>query len=66
MWTLSAGGSGTARGGGEGVEGCDRIGKFVGKTGGMDVTKAFLNYVRPLVGALPEYPGLTIKRAKPG
>ena len=32
--------------------------------GGMDVTKSFLSYVRPLVGALPEYPGLTIKRAK--
>jgi len=33
--------------------------------GGMDVTKAFMSYVRPLVGALPEYVGLTIKRAKP-
>jgi ATP-dependent phosphofructokinase / diphosphate-dependent phosphofructokinase len=31
---------------------------------GMDVTKSFLSYVRPLVGSLPEYPGLTIKRAK--
>jgi hypothetical protein len=30
----------------------------------MDVTKAFLNYVQPLVGGLPAYPGLTIKRAK--
>ena len=34
-------------------------------SGGMDVTKAFLNYVQLLVGELPEYPGLTIKRAKP-
>jgi 6-phosphofructokinase 1 len=32
---------------------------------GMDVTKAFLNYAQPLVGPLPEYAHLTIKRAKP-
>lgn len=33
--------------------------------GGMDVTKAFLHYAQPLVGELPEYVNLTIKRAKP-
>jgi 6-phosphofructokinase 1 len=32
---------------------------------GMDVTKAFLNYAQPLIGTLPEYANLTIKRAKP-
>lgn len=32
---------------------------------GMDVTKAFMNYAQPLVGALPDYANLTIKRAKP-
>ncbi len=32
---------------------------------GMFVTKAFLNYAQPLVGELPEYANLTIKRAKP-
>ncbi len=32
---------------------------------GMDVTKAFINYAQPLIGALPEYAHLTIKRAKP-
>ncbi len=31
---------------------------------GMFVTKAFLNYAQPLVGELPEYANLTIKRAK--
>ena len=33
--------------------------------GGMDVTPAFLKYVRPLIGDLPEYANLKIKRAKP-
>jgi 6-phosphofructokinase 1 len=32
---------------------------------GMFVTKAFLDYAAPLVGPLPEYAGLTMKRAKP-
>jgi ATP-dependent phosphofructokinase / diphosphate-dependent phosphofructokinase len=32
---------------------------------GMFVTKAFLDYARPLVGELPAYADLTIKRAKP-
>ena len=32
---------------------------------GLFVTKAFLNYARPLVGELPEYANLTITRAKP-
>jgi len=32
---------------------------------GMFVTKAFLDYARPLVGELPRYANLTIKRAKP-
>ena len=32
---------------------------------GMDVTPAFLKYARPLVGELPEYANLKIKRAKP-
>lgn len=32
---------------------------------GFDVTKAFLQYLSPLVGPLPEYTQLTIKRAKP-
>jgi 6-phosphofructokinase 1 len=31
---------------------------------GFDVTKAFLNYVTPLVGALPEYVTLAAKRAR--
>ncbi len=31
---------------------------------GMDVTRAFLGYVEPLIGDLPEYAHLTIKRAK--
>jgi hypothetical protein len=30
----------------------------------MFVTKAFLSYAEPLVGPLPEYANLTIKRAK--
>ena len=29
------------------------------------VTKAFLNYAAPLVGELPQYASLTIKKAKP-
>lgn len=33
--------------------------------GGMDVTKAFLSYARPLIGALPDYASLTIRRARP-
>jgi ATP-dependent phosphofructokinase / diphosphate-dependent phosphofructokinase len=32
--------------------------------GGMDVTPKFLKYARPLVGDLPEYANLKIKRAK--
>ncbi|REJ93152.1 MAG: diphosphate--fructose-6-phosphate 1-phosphotransferase [Planctomycetota bacterium] len=32
--------------------------------GGMDVTPEFLKYVRPLVGELPEYANLKIKRAR--
>lgn len=32
---------------------------------GMFVTKAFLDYANPLVGDLPEYAELTIRRAKP-
>ena len=32
---------------------------------GMDVTKAFVNYAQPLIGELPEYANLTIRRAKP-
>jgi ATP-dependent phosphofructokinase / diphosphate-dependent phosphofructokinase len=31
---------------------------------GMFVTKAFLNYAEPLIGELPDYAHLTIKRAK--
>lgn len=31
---------------------------------GMFVTKAFLSYAEPLIGELPEYANLTIKRAK--
>jgi len=38
--------------------------KFI-RRDGMFVTKAFLDYVRPLVGELPAYAELTIKRAKP-
>ncbi len=38
--------------------------KFIHRDG-MFVTKAFLDYVRPLVGELPAYADLTIKRAKP-
>ncbi|MEX1096453.1 MAG: diphosphate--fructose-6-phosphate 1-phosphotransferase [Planctomycetales bacterium] len=37
--------------------------KYIAKNG-MDVTKAFLDYARPLVGELPRYARLTIKRAK--
>jgi 6-phosphofructokinase 1 len=35
---------------------------FIGKDG-MSVTSAFLDYVRPLVGEMPGYGSLTIKRA---
>lgn len=33
--------------------------------GGMDVTSEFLKYARPLVGELPAYANLKIKRARP-
>jgi 6-phosphofructokinase 1 len=36
---------------------------YIGKDG-MSVTGAFLDYVRPLVGELPRYAALTIRRAK--
>lgn len=38
--------------------------QFISKDG-FDVTKAFLNYVKPLIGDLPEYVALAGKRAKP-
>jgi 6-phosphofructokinase 1 len=38
--------------------------KYITKDG-MFVTKAFLDYVRPLVGELPEYASLTIAKASP-
>jgi 6-phosphofructokinase 1 len=38
--------------------------KFI-RRDGMFVTKAFLDYARPLIGDLPEYAQLTIKRARP-
>lgn len=38
--------------------------KYIGKDG-MSVTKAFLDYARPLVGELPSYARLTIKKARP-
>jgi ATP-dependent phosphofructokinase / diphosphate-dependent phosphofructokinase len=38
--------------------------KYIRKDG-LFVTKAFLDYARPLVGDLPEFARLTIKRAKP-
>lgn len=38
--------------------------KFI-RRDGLFVTKAFLDYARPLVGELPTYADLTIKRAKP-
>jgi len=38
--------------------------RFITKNG-MYVTKAFLNYARPLVGPLPRYGVLNLKRAKP-
>lgn len=38
--------------------------KFIDKSG-MFVTKAFYDYAMPLVGELPKYASLTIKRAKP-
>ena len=37
--------------------------KYIGKDG-MSVTKAFYDYAAPLVGELPEYASLTIKKAK--
>lgn len=38
--------------------------KFISKDG-MNVTKAFLDYIRPLVGELPKYSSLALKKAKP-
>lgn len=38
--------------------------KFI-SSDGFDVTKAFTNYVAPLVGELPEYVSLAARRAKP-
>jgi len=38
--------------------------KFI-RRDGMFVTKAFLDYARPLVGELPHHANLTIKKAKP-
>jgi ATP-dependent phosphofructokinase / diphosphate-dependent phosphofructokinase len=38
--------------------------RFISRDG-MFVTKAFLDYVEPLVGELPKYTHLTIRRAKP-
>jgi 6-phosphofructokinase 1 len=38
--------------------------KYIAKDG-MDVTKAFMHYITPLVGELPELGELTIKKAKP-
>lgn len=38
--------------------------KYITKDG-MFVTKSFLQYASPLVGELPDYANLTIKRAKP-
>jgi len=37
--------------------------KYIGKDG-MSVTKAFYDYAAPLVGELPEYASLTIKKAR--
>ena len=37
--------------------------KYIAKDG-MFVTKAFIDYVTPLVGPMPEYASLTIKKAK--
>jgi 6-phosphofructokinase 1 len=37
--------------------------KYIGKDG-MSVTKAFYDYAAPLVGELPQYASLTIKKAK--
>ena len=37
--------------------------KYIGKDG-MSVTKAFYDYAAPLVGELPAYASLTIKKAK--
>ncbi len=39
--------------------------KYIGKDG-MSVTKAFQDYAAPLVGDLPEYASLTIRKAKAG
>lgn len=38
--------------------------RYISKDG-LFVTKAFLEYVRPLVGELPEYADLSTRRAKP-
>jgi len=38
--------------------------RYISKDG-LFVTKAFLDYIRPLVGALPKYADLSMKRAKP-
>ncbi len=37
--------------------------KYIGKDG-MSVTQAFLDYARPLVGGLPNYASLTVRKAK--
>jgi 6-phosphofructokinase 1 len=37
--------------------------KYIGKDG-MSVTKAFYDYASPLVGELPQYASLTIRKAK--
>ena len=37
--------------------------KYISKDG-FGVTKAFLDYCKPLLGPIPEYANLTIKRAK--
>jgi 6-phosphofructokinase 1 len=39
--------------------------KYIGKDG-MSVTRAFRDYAAPLVGALPEYASLSLKRARAG
>ena len=38
--------------------------KFISKDG-MDITKAFMDYITPLVGDFLEHGHLTIKKAKP-
>lgn len=37
---------------------------YIGKDG-MSVTKAFLNYCNPLIGSLPQYASLNMRKAKP-